>query len=134
MNHEATMTVYDLAKSLASVPPRTIIKPMHTLASMGPDGPENIETGLIRLELPIPGYVYIRESSYTRHLDTAGRVSFSRATSFMRRAGEEDAPSIVDEDGKEIPSSGLCSLLDSLPHLQNFDLRVFSEPPTTQPN
>jgi len=134
MNHEATMTVYDLAESLASVPPRTIIKPMHTLASMGPEGPENIETGLIRLELPIPGYVYIRESSYTRHLDTAGRVSFSRATSFMRRAGEGDAPCIVDEDGKEIPSSGLCSLLDSLPHLQNFDLRVFSEPPTTQPN
>ena len=53
MNHEATMTVYDLAKSLASVPPRTIIKPMHILASMGPEGRENIETGLIRLELPI---------------------------------------------------------------------------------
>ncbi len=117
--------MYQLAELLANTPIKTVVKPMHTMESMGPEGPEVIETGLIRLELPIPGFVYIRESSYTRHPEQENRVSFSRATSFVRRVQDDSDITIVDEDGAVMPAGGLCALLDAVPQLQSFDLSVF---------
>lgn len=131
MTDSDTMTVYQLAELLARTPIRTVVKPMHRMETVGPSGPEMIETGMIRLELPIPGYVYIRESSYTRHPDGQHQVSFSKATSFVRRAAEESDVTIVDDDGKTMPASGLCALLDTLPHVQNYDLSAFEQPPVT---
>ena len=129
MTDSQHIDVLELARILAQTPTRTVIKPMHQMETMGPDGPERIETGLIRLELPMPGYLYIRESSYTRHPDLDDRVSFSKATSFVRRLKEDDSAAntvVVDQDGEVLSNNALCTLIDALPHLQHFDLSAFS--------
>jgi len=127
MTDTAKLTVLELAALLGQTASRTIVKPMHQLESVGPDGTEQLETGLIRVELPMPGYIYIRESSYTRYPEEKSRVSFSRATSFVRRDSSEEKPEIVDEAGAPVTPGDLCSLLDSLPFLQHYDLAAFEQ-------
>ena len=118
--------VYELARLLAQTPIKTYVKSMYQMETMGANGPEAVETGLIRLELSLPGRTYIRESSYTRHPDRRDSVSFSRATSFIRSSKEGSTP-ILDEDGSPIANAGLCTLIDALPHVQHYDLTAFDD-------
>lgn len=124
MTETTAINVYELARLLAETPVRTVVKPMHRIQTIGPEGPERVETGMVRTELTMPGYVYIREASYTRHPDAEDRISFSRSSSFVRRL-PDDCNYVVDEAGQAMNSSALCALLDTLPHLQRFDLSAF---------